>query len=226
MGSLVLISLFIIPRMTEMFTTLNDTVPAGINRVLSFSKGIFSIFLAAVPFMTLLSLAAHFIRRRNKNTRKIIDSLRFKIPLLGSFIKDNQFLNILFTLGVLTSCGTSVEDALLQVINTAGNTAVKEAFGRVHKKVIKGGSLSEALFDEEIIPLRISRWVAVGEKTGSMGTVFNQLSEYYENEVEKKSTRFMNLIEPALILFTGLIVLAVVLLIIVPLFSAFGNLLE
>ena len=59
-----------------------------------------------------------------------------------------------------------------------------------------------------------------------MKTVFGQLTEYYENELEKKSSRFMSLIEPALIIFTGMIVFAIVLLIIIPLFSSFGMIVE
>ena len=59
-----------------------------------------------------------------------------------------------------------------------------------------------------------------------MKKVFGQLSDYYENEMEKKSTRFMSLIEPALIIFTGLIVFGIVMMVIIPLFSTFGTILE
>ncbi len=224
--SMILISTFIIPKMSETFTSLGSGIPDEVSRILSLSRGFFIVFLITIPLIALLGFSISAVRRKNSSFGIAVDRIKLMIPFIGSFFKDNHFLNILFTLNALTSCGVTVEDALKEVANNAGNTAVKEAFIRVHEKVLKGIGLSAAFSDEGIIPPRISKWVAVGERTGSMDTVFGQLSDYYENELEKKSTRFMNLIEPVLIIFTGLIVFGIVILIIIPLFSIFGVLME
>ena len=89
---------------------------------------------------------------------------------------------------------------------------------------MKGVNLSDALYQEKILPERISRWVAIGEKTGDVEKVIGQLASYYENELEKKSARLINIIEPGLILLTGILLSGLVLFIIVPLFSALGTL--
>ncbi|MCK5199342.1 MAG: type II secretion system F family protein, partial [Spirochaetales bacterium] len=210
--SMILISTFIIPKMSEIFIDFGSGVPEEVTQVLIFSKGIFTGFLIMIPLVIVLGFTISVIRKRNSNFAVAVDWLKLKVPFIGSFSEDNHFLNILFTLDALTSCGVTVEDALAEVTGNAGNAAIKEAFARVHEKVLKGIELSIALSDEKIIPLRISKWIAVGERTGSMGKVFGQLSDYYENELEKKSTRFMSLIEPALIIFTGLIVFGIVMM--------------
>ena len=212
--SMILISTFIIPKMSEMFTDFGSGIPEEVSQVLSFSHGIFTTFLIMIPLIVLSGFGISISRKRSSNFAIAIDKIKLIIPLHGSFSRDNHFLNILFNLDALTSCGVTVEDALAEVTSTADNTAIKEAFIHVHEKVLKGIELSIALSDEKIIPFRISKWIAVGERTGSIGKVFNQLSDYYENELEKKSTRFMSLIEPALIIFTGLIVLGIVMMII------------
>lgn len=224
--SMILISTFIIPKMSEIFIDLGSGVPEEVRQVLSFSQGIFIGFLIMIPLVVLSGFAISIFRKRNGNFAVSIDKIKLIIPFYGSFSKDNHFLNILFTLDALTSCGVTVEDALKEVTSTAGNAAIKEAFTHVYEKVLKGIELSIALADEKIIPLRISKWIAVGERTGNMEKVFGQLSDYYENELEKKSTRFMSLIEPALIIFTGLIVFGIVMMVIIPLFSTFGTILE
>jgi type II secretory pathway component PulF len=223
---MILISTFIIPKMSEIFIDLGSGVPEEVSQVLSFSKGIFTGFLITIPLVVILGVVISTFRKRNSNFAVAVDWLKLKVPFIGSFSEDNHFLNILFTLDALTSCGVTVEDALAEVTSTADNAAIKEAFTRVHEKVLKGIELSIALSDEKIIPARISKWIAVGERTGSMEKVFGQLSDYYENELEKKSTRFMSLIEPALIIFTGLIVFGIVMMVIIPLFSTFGTILE
>jgi type IV pilus assembly protein PilC len=224
--SMILISTFIIPKMTEIFIDLGSSVPEEVKQVLSFSKGIFTGFLITIPLVVILSITISAVRKRNSNFAITVDWLKLKVPFIGSFSEDNHFLNILFTLDALTSSGVTVEDALGEVSSNTSNMAVKEALKKAYKKVLKGIGLSEAFSSEKIIPARITKWIAVGERTGSIGKVFGQLSDYYENELDKKSTRFMSLIEPALIIFTGLIVFGIVMMVIIPLFSTFGTILE
>jgi len=224
--SMILISTFIIPKMSEIFIDLGSGVPDEVTQMLLFSKGIFTSLLVMIPLVVILGVAISVFRKRNSNFAIAVDRLKLKVPFIGSFSKDNYFLNILFTLNALTSSGVTVEDALHEVTANTGNMAVKEALRRTYVKVLKGVGLSEAFSFEKIIPPRITKWIAVGERTGSMGKVFGQLSDYYENELEKKQARFMSLIEPALIIFTGGIVFGIVMMVIIPLFSTFGTILE
>ncbi len=225
-ASMILIATFIIPRMTAMFTGLGTEIPYTVGSVLAFSRGIFTILIVLVPLVTLVSFMLFLAGRYNVRIKTVIDGIYLKIPFAGSFLADTQFLNILFSLGALTSCGIQLETALGETAANTPNSAIREALTRVHRKILTGTGLPEALFNEKIIPERISKWVAVGEKTGKMAEVFSQLSGFYENELEKKASGFMNLIEPALILFTGVIVFGIVILVIVPLYSSFGALLE
>ncbi len=225
LSGLVLISLFIIPRMKELFSGLGTRVPEGIQRTLSFSHEIVSAFFIGIPVIILSVIFIHFIGRKNMVVSLTVSTIKLALPFVGSFIRDTALLHILFILDALTSCGVTIEDALNEIAVTSGNVLFQEAFYRLHEEVLKGTNLSEALFKEKIIPERISRWVAVGERTGEVKKVFGQLASYYENELEKKSSRFMSIIEPGLILLTGIFLLGIVLLVIVPLFSSLGALL-
>ena len=224
--SMILISTFIIPKMSEIFIDLGSGVPDEVTQMLLFSKGIFTGLLVMIPLVVITGFAISVFRKRNSNFAVAVDWIKLKVPFIGSFTEDNHFLNILFTLDALTASGVTVEDALHEVTANTGNMAVKEALRRTHEKVLKGVGLSEAMSTEKIIPVRITKWIAVGERTGNMGKVFAQLSDYYENELEKKQARFMSLIEPALIIFTGGIVFGIVMMVIIPLFSTFGTILE
>ena len=224
--SMILILTFIIPKMSEIFTGLGSGIPEEVKQVLSYSRWMFTVFLIVIPLFVILGVVIFVVKKRNSNFARTVDLVKLKVPLIGSFVEDNYFLNILFTLDALTSSAVTVEDALGEVAAIASNMAIKEALNKTHEKVLKGTSLSEAFGHEKIIPARITKWIAVGERTGNMSKVFGQLSDYYENELEKKQARFMSLIEPALIIFTGGIVFGIVLMVIIPLFSAFGTILE
>ncbi len=226
LSSMIFISTFIIPKISEIFTSLGSGVPEEVSHVLSVSKVISTGLLTTIPLVVSLGVVISTLRGQNSNFALTVDWLKLKVPYIGSFSEDNYFLNILFSLDALTSSGVTIEDALVEVAANTSNMAVKEALNKSHEKVLKGISLSVAMSSEKVIPARITKWIAVGERTGRMDTVFSQLSEYYENELEKKQARFMSLIEPALIIFTGLIVFGIVMMVIIPLFSTFGTILE
>jgi type II secretory pathway component PulF len=67
--------------------------------------------------------------------------------------------------------------------------------------------------------------MAIGERVGHVEKVFGQLRSYYQQEVEKWLSRMMALVEPALIVGLGVLIVAFVLFFIVPIFSLYGNIL-
>jgi len=100
----------------------------------------------------------------------------------------------------------------------AGVLAMKE-------RIETGEHLSAAFLAQPRFPEKIGRWVAIGESVGSIERVFGELRIYYQAELEKWTTRFMNLIEPVLIILAGAAVLYLVTTFIIPIFSLFGSLL-
>ncbi len=71
----------------------------------------------------------------------------------------------------------------------------------------------------------MSQWLIVGERSGKTDRVFSQIRNYFQNETEQLSARCMVLIEPALIIFVGILLLSLVVTIIVPIFSLYGSIL-
>jgi type II secretory pathway component PulF len=65
----------------------------------------------------------------------------------------------------------------------------------------------------------------VGERAGQVEQVFGQLRRYYQAEIEKWSSRFMNLVEPILILAVGVIIFLIIIVFITPIFSIYEGLL-
>ena len=118
-----------------------------------------------------------------------------------------------------------MEDALEQAAATAGNRAFRAGLLECRARVLKGENLSTAFLQTPVFSERIGRWVAVGERSGHIEQVFAQLRRYYQGEIEKWSARFMSLIEPALILLVGAVILALILFFVTPIFSIYEGLL-
>ena len=106
------------------------------------------------------------------------------------------------------------------------NHALRAGALRMKSQIETGVHLSTAFLGQGQFPGRIGRWVAIGESVGSIDRVFGELKAYYQSELEKWTTRFMNLIEPALIILVGAVMMYLVFTFVIPVFSLLGNLMQ
>ena len=185
-------------------------------------------FIAAGTVVFLLGsavAAALAARSRDGAAARAVDTLLLKLPLVGPAVRDTNLFLFFFALQILSASGVPVEQALSEGAAVLSNQALRGAALAMKGRVEVGEHLSAAFLAQPLFPQRIGHWVAIGERVGSIERVFAELKDYYRAQLEKWTTRFMNLIEPALILLVGAAVLYLVATFIIPIFSLFGSLL-
>jgi type IV pilus assembly protein PilC len=162
-------------------------------------------------------------RRRGGALALRIDTFLLTLPLLSRFLKHRELLNFTFAMEALTAAGISVEEALSEGAGAMTNRALRHAVLAIRERLLKGERLSAAFAGSPLFPERIARWMAIGERVGRVEKVFGQLRAYYQQEVEKWITRLMTLVEPALIVGLGILIVLFVVFFILPVFSLFGT---
>jgi type II secretory pathway component PulF len=126
---------------------------------------------------------------------------------------------------VLTGGGIAVEDALCEAADLVSNSAYRSSLLKVRERVLNGGSLAAAFLEETVLPSGLGQWVAVGERAGKTELVFTRIRSWFQEELEQRTSKFLLLLEPALITLIGLVILGLVAGIILPLFSVYGTIL-
>jgi type II secretory pathway component PulF len=223
--SAVLIVTVLFPRLREIFSEIGQGM-AG--RVESLMGSLTTAFVAIGTLLLLATaLAVLMIRARRKDgTFAVrIDAFLLRVPLVASFLMQRELLNFSFAMETLTAAGVSVEEALSEGAGAVGNHALKKDIRLMREKVMKGERLSLAFAHSALFPESIARWIGIGERVGHVAKVFGQLRTYYQQEVEKWINRLMALIEPAIIVFLGLLIILFVVFFIIPIFSLYGNIL-
>jgi type IV pilus assembly protein PilC len=152
-----------------------------------------------------------------------MDGFLLKIPIFGKVIYLQESLNFLFAMETLTGSGFAVEDALPEAGKVLSNRALSSGIDKIREKVIKGEHLSSAFLKDPHFEERIGHWMSIGERSGKVEKVFGQLRIYYQEELDKWSTRFMGIVEPALTIFVGVIVLLFILIFFLPIFSIYKS---
>ena len=222
-AGIVIMLTFALPKIQDMFTQLGTSLPPRIESMMESLDILITGGLILIAFFIVLTIFFFILRNQNEATAELLDKVLLKVPVLGEIIEVRENLNLLFAMETLTSSGFTIEDALFESSNVVKNSALRTAILQVRSRVMKGENLSAAFLDNTVFSDRLSRWIEIGERSGSVEKAFEQLRRYYQEEVRKWSSRFINLIEPILILLVGVIIFLFIIFFIIPIFSIYEN---
>ncbi|MDD3238009.1 MAG: type II secretion system F family protein [Candidatus Gastranaerophilales bacterium] len=154
-------------------------------------------------------------------SRKEIDKLMLRIPLLSDLLKFSAFSNFLSVLQVAYEAGIPIVDCLYLSNLTFSNSMMHEAVNQAIKKVQGGAHLSVAMRSAKIFPKMILFMVATGEQSGKLGELMHQSVLYIDQELDRVIDIISKMIEPILLIFIGGIVCFLALSLYLPLFQSY-----
>lgn len=144
------------------------------------------------------------------NGERTISKLILKAPIFGplfSMIETNTFCSIY---RLLLDGGVPVVDALLLVKGAMKNKIYQEEVDMMIKAVVDGNQISSHLTRSKVFPPLVGGLVEVGEETGSLSPILENISGYYSVLIKHRLSNLSKMIEPILmaIIFAGVLVLA------------------
>jgi type IV pilus assembly protein PilC len=113
----------------------------------------------------------------------------------------------------------SLLDAIEITQRITANAEMKVEIRAIMENVRKGNSIAKPLVESRYFPPIVSQMIAVGEETSELDTMLLKVADYYEKELDNKVEFLSSTIEPALILFLGLIVASILISMYLPMFD-------
>ena len=224
-AGVILLSTFIMPKVTEIYTQVGLGLPEEmLNRMRIFNRTLW------VGGLVILFLAIYFVFFKwtisnNSSVKEKWDRFLLKIPFYGRFRQYRDNLSFLFAMETLIESGFAIEDAIDESSRTIDNLALAKALQRIEAEIRRGKQLSLAFLNEDIIPNRVGQWLMIGEQSGNVKKVFSQLRHYFQEEINRWSSRMMSFAEPAFMIVIGIIISVFLLVFILPIFSIYRDLL-
>jgi general secretion pathway protein F len=208
---------FVVPRFTEMFTEAGRDLPWLTQVVVAIGTGVERWW-----WLILLGIGGLFIlgRRwlRDPVARERLDGHLLRVPLAGVLIGKIEAGRFTRTLGTLLRNGVALPAAIDIAKEIVSNRIIARGLARVAQRVRQGEGLSRALTEAGIFPPLTTQLLKVGEETGHLERMLEQLAEIYEREVRTEIQRALTLGEPVIILvmagFITIIILSIVLAVI------------
>ncbi len=216
--SIIILMTYVIPKFSMIFNDMGGAIPLSTQFLLAVS----SLLQTWWPLLLgLLAITAISFRRiiNTPKGRMRMDTILLKTPLWGDLIRKLETARFARTLGTLLQSGVPILQALSLVQDIMSNKVITESLQHVQDRVKKGERLSAPLEDTSHFPSLAVQMITVGEETGKLDTMLMKVAESYEKIVQNLVKRFISLLEPALILFMGLVVGFIVISMLMAIFS-------
>ena len=216
--------IFIVPTFDEMFKGMGAELPALTALMLTLSRIVTSLeFVIISPISLFIGFYIFKINYASKRGRKFIDNLIFKIPLFGDLILKSELASMSDTLSTLINSGITLVEAIERCINVSNNEIIRISLRRSISLVTQGEELSTSLESAKIIPRLLVSMIKIGEETGALSFMLENLANFYKREVEEAVTVLTKAMEPAVIFVVAAIVGTIVISLYLPMFSLINN---
>jgi len=209
---------FVLPTFLEMFRTSNVQLPA-VTKLLMAASDMFVKYWHLI----LLALAGTVLGVKfyydSPSGRRKIDKLLYNMKIVGPVIQKLVSARFSRTLATLLESGLMITLSLEMVERAVGNTVVADAIGQARLNITQGTGLAKPLTERKVFPPMFTQMIAVGEETGELSTLLDQVADFYEKEAGYAIESLTKLIEPAIMLCLGGVVALVVAAVMLPMFS-------
>ena len=216
--SLLFIMIYVIPKFSVIFADMGASIPASASFIIDagrFLQAYWWVLLGTVIFIfvifkTLLTMP---------QVRIVWDRVKLSVPLFGTIISKLEVGRFARTLGTLIKSGVPILSSLRIVKNTIQNQVIAHSLGNVAERLRKGEGISSPLKSTGIFPPLAVHLIEVGEETGKMEEMLFQIAKAFDRDVRTNIKRLISLLEPALIIFMGVVIGFVVVSMLMAIFS-------
>jgi len=215
---LLLFFLYIIPNFTQMYGDQGGELPFLTTLLVSFT----SMFTAYFPFIFSGTIAAGFgiyFWQRTARGKTALDGLVLKIPLVRSLVTQYVLAQLTRTLAAVLRGGIPLVEALNTTAGVIANSVVAKRLTDARQQVIEGVSLAGAFERTRIAPDMTVRMIEVGESSGDLPQMLEDVAEFYDQEVENRLGMLTTMIEPVLMLTMGIVIAVIVVALYLPIFE-------
>jgi len=156
---------------------------------------------------------------RKKGVKLFMDRAKLRVPVFGQLARKMAVSRFARTLSILTASGVPILKAMGIVRTIVNNEVLSKAIDEAAEAVGAGKSIAEPLAKSGVFPPIVTHMIAVGETSGKIEDMLQNVADAYDIEVENAVVALVSLLEPAMIIVMGGVVGFIVFAILMPIFE-------
>jgi type IV pilus assembly protein PilC len=219
--SIVMVSVimtFVIPRFADLYAGLNAPLPTATRVLITVSMTVRDNIAIIAPLLLGVVIALR-IWIGTAPGRSWLDGFKLKAPVVGNLWTMFSMAQLARTLSTLLHGGTPLLSALEVVRNASGNVVIADSIDSAVSRVREGRPLSESLERTGHFPELAVEMIRVGEQTGALPEMLNHVADFYDEDVNMKSTALLSMVEPVILIFVAIFIASILIALYMPIFS-------
>jgi len=217
-GLLTFLLTVVVPQFAILYDEMGSKLPAMTIGLLTFGKWM-QHHILYIAIALVIAAAAFYRFSHTDRGKDLVDGFRVKLPVLGKIWLKYQVALFARTLSTLLTGGLPLVPSLETAARSISSRRVSKAVETSLVTVREGKSLAESLADTRVVPALACEMITVGEQTGALPQMLNSVAEFFEEDVGTALTAAMNLVEPAILIVMGTIVVFILISLYLPIFS-------
>ena len=215
------IMIFVVPNFSTVFEKLGTDLPLA-TKILMSSSNFMIEWWGAI--LTLLSAFIFLINQYTKTERGALgwDRFKLKIPLIGSIYERVALARFSRSFAMMLAAGVPILSSLKIISGTLGNLYIGNAITSMGDGIERGEGVTNTASATGLFTPLVLQMLSVGEETGAIDTLLNEVADFYEQEVDHELKQLSDAIEPILLLFLGALIILLALGVFLPVWELSG----
>jgi type IV pilus assembly protein PilC len=218
------LTIYVVPRMSDLFKGLSGGkgLPTVTVIVLAISNGLASNIWWVAPLFLILAFSL-YIWLRTPSGKLKLDRFLLKLPLFGLLIRQMTTSQVTRSMATLLHGGITVPDSWNIASQSVTNLELRRRCQSVLPLIREGQSLTSSLEKADWIPPLAMDMVGIGESSGSLREMLDEVANFYDAEAEVKLEQLTTLLEPIILIFMALIVITILMAIYMPILQSISS---
>ncbi len=222
-GVVFFLMIYLVPQLVGFLKNMGQEVPLQTRMLIALSKffvDFWWLILLTPPVIVAIALAlsATFPRVRFR-----LHQWQLTFPFVGPVLKKMILARFADTFSLMYRTGVPMIDGLAYCQNISGNVVVQGAIARARERVTNGVVLSESFAAEMLFPSLVIRMLKVGESTGALDAALNNITYFFNRDIDESVGKVQAMIEPVLTVIMGLILGWIMLAVLGPIYDTIAN---
>lgn len=210
--------IYIVPKVVGVFETTGQQLPMLTRALIWLSEFLQSWW----PALLVAAVAGIYLARRvlrRETARRKVDRWLLRLPVIGRVTRGLNTARFTRTLSILSSSGVPVLESLKIGATVVNNLPMRDAVEEAGVRVREGGAIGRSLGQSKLFPPMSIHLISSGESSGKLDSMLERAANHQEGEMDSLLATMLNILEPALIVLMGIMVLAIVMAILLPIFQ-------
>lgn len=217
------IMVYVIPEFIKVYNQASITVNGFTLAIINLSNYItanLSIIstIALIAIITIL-----FLYKKSQSFRKFIQTIGMKIPFFGNIIIYHELTLFTKTFASLLKNNVYIVNSMEILTNITNNEVYKDIMVETISNIARGEKISLSFYNKWCVPDVAYYMIATGESTGELSLMMDKVASYYSDLHRSKVVNLKSFLEPIMIVILALIVGIIILAVVIPMFSLYGE---